>query len=175
MKVELLRETFQRAREENGGVTKLGLRFYERLFTKYPQVRPLFNTPPGEQHKKLMASLGAIVAGAEYPATLIPFLHAMGIRHLKYKTENAHYPAVGENLVAVLAEHLSVEGEWTAEMEETWKSALEFVSNTMIEAANDPEKYKPELESAGYLADGFSNRTQKPWEMAGAEAGATHY
>lgn len=165
MNTQLLRETFERARQENGGVTQLGMRFYERLFSKYPQVRPLFHSPPEEQHKKLMASIGAIVSGAENPDVLVPYLHAMGIRHLKYKTENAHYAAVGENLLAVLAEHLSVEGKWTAEMQVAWETALKFVSEVMTEAADNPEKYSLELGRAGYLADGFSNRTQKPWEL----------
>ena len=44
----LLTETFKRAQHENGGAQALGLRFYERLFEKYPSVRPLFNTPPAE-------------------------------------------------------------------------------------------------------------------------------
>jgi len=162
MEIPLLRETFDRARKENGGLTKLGMRFYERLFSKYPQVRPLFHTPPEEQHKKLMTSVGAIVSSVENPTTLVPYLHAMGIRHLKYKTESAHYAAVGENLVAVLGEHLSAEGEWSPAMKTTWEEALAFVSNVMIEAANEPEKYKDELVAAGYQPNGFNKQTKEP-------------
>lgn len=55
----LIAQSFQRAKDENGGLSSLGLRFYERLFEKYPGVRHLFHTPPEEQHKKLMASVGA--------------------------------------------------------------------------------------------------------------------
>lgn len=165
MDTSLLRETLERARKENGGLTKLGMSFYARLFSKYPQVRPLFTTPPEEQHKKLMASVGAIVSAVENPEKLVPYLHAMGIRHLKYKTEASHYPAVGENLLAVLAEHLSVEGEWSPEMQDCWQSALTFVSNTMIEAANDPDRFKNELNEAGYLADGFKAKDNEPWKL----------
>lgn len=165
MNTQLLRQTFQRARQENGGLTRLGMRFYERLFEKYPAVRPLFHTPPEQQHKKLMASVGAVVAAVENPELLLPYLHAMGIRHLKYRTENAHYPAVGENLIAVLSEHLAVEGEWTEEMHETWQNALDFVSKVMIEAADAPEKYEEELRSAGFLPDGFSARNPEPWTL----------
>src|SRR6185295_2492783 len=105
----------ERAKKENGGATALGMSFYARLFERYPQVRPLFKTPPEEQHKKLIASLASIVGAVEKPDVLLPFLHAMGIRHLKYKTENSHYTAVSENLIAVLSEHLSKEGEFTEE------------------------------------------------------------
>lgn len=169
LNVDLLRRTFARAKTENGGLRRLGMRFYQRLFEKYPQVRPLFNTPPEEQHVKLMASVGAIVAAVAEPERLLPYLHAMGIRHLEYGTENGHYAAVGENLVAVLGEHLSVEGEWTPEMRETWELALQTVSDIMIDAANRPEEYAPELLAAGYGPDGFRADTDAPWEPPASE------
>lgn len=166
MDTKLLRKTFNRAQKENGGLGHLGLSFYARLFEKYPSVRPLFTTPPEQQHKKLMASIGSIVAAVENPQILVPFLHAMGIRHLKYKTENAHYTAVGENLIAVLGNHLSKEGEWTDEMKKTWQEALQFVSQVMTEAADNPTKYADELSKAGFEADGFSKRNAEPWKLA---------
>lgn len=161
--VILLQETFKRAAEENGGAKALGLRFYERLFEKYPQVRPLFNTPPEEQHKKLIASVGAIVAGVTRLETLLPYLHAMGIRHLKYQTEEGHYGAVAENLVAVLEEHLSVEGEFTEAMRATWIAAIDTINKVMIEAANNPEDYVDEMSANGYQADGFRANDPEPW------------
>jgi methyl-accepting chemotaxis protein len=165
LNVALIAETFERAKKENGGATALGMRFYERLFEKYPAVRPLFKTPPEEQHKKLMASVGAIVATVTQPEKMLPYLHAMGVRHIAYGTENAHYPAVQENLVAVLAEHLSKEGEWTAEMEENWNAALKVISDVMIAAADSPESYKEELMKAGFLPNGFKTDNPKPWEL----------
>ncbi|MFA6208344.1 MAG: globin domain-containing protein [Candidatus Obscuribacterales bacterium] len=163
LNVGLLRETFARVKTENGGATALGMSFYKRLFEKYPAVIPLFHTPPEEQHKKLIASLGAIVGGVEQPERLLPYLHAMGIRHLKYKTETAHYGAVAENLLAVLAEHLGKEGEWTSEMQETWSAAIAVVAKTMIEAADNPLAYKDELTQMGYEPDGFRKNDSQPW------------
>lgn len=168
LNVSLLRETLTRAMKENGGKTSLGMAFYGRLFEKYPQVKHLFTTPPEEQHKKLMASLGAIVASVENTDELLPYLHAMGIRHLKYGTENGHYDAVAENLMAVLSAHLSVEGEWTDEMADTWTAALGVVNSVMIEAADNPEKFEAEISAKGYLKDGFRSDTETPWEMASA-------
>ncbi len=161
--VKLLRETFERAKRENGGATALGMGFYARLFDKYPSVKPLFTTPPEEQHKKLIASLAAIVASVEKPDVLLPYLHAMGIRHLKYKTENSHYAAVAENLVAVLSEHLSKEGEWTEEMKSTWEAALDTVSKIMIEAADNPSQFEKELATASFEPNGFKKNDPRPW------------
>lgn len=167
LNAKLLRETFERAKIENGGATALGMRFYARLFEKYPAVRPLFSTPPEEQHKKLLASVASIVGAVEKPDILVPFLHAMGIRHLKYKTESAHYAAVSENLVSVLAEHLSKEGEWTEEMKSTWEDALKTVSKIMIEAAENPNKFQEELTKAGFEPNGFKKNDPRPWVAEG--------
>jgi len=166
--IALLRETFERAKKENGGATALGLSFYKRLFEKYPAVKPLFKTPPEEQHKKLIASLASIVGAVEKPDQLMPYLHAMGIRHLTYKTENAHYGAVSENLLAVLSHHLSQEGEWTPAMQSTWEAALNVVSNVMLEAANHPEKFAEELAVTGYEPNGFRKNDPRPWLLAGS-------
>lgn len=168
LNVALIAQTFARAKQENGGATALGMRFYERLFEKYPAVRPLFKTPPEEQHKKLMASVAAIVATVTQPEKMLPYLHAMGIRHNAYGTVDAHYPAVQENLVAVLAEHLSKEGEWTSEMEENWNAALKIISDIMIEAATEPDKYSQELLKAGFRPNGFKTDDPHPWEVVNA-------
>lgn len=168
LNVALIAESFERAKQENGGLRALGLRFYERLFEKYPGVKHLFQTPPEEQHKKLMASVGAIVASVTNPDVMLPYLRAMGIRHLAYKTEDAHYGAVAENLVAVLAEHLSTEGEWTEEMAKNWSEALQIISDVMIDAAAHPQKYQQELAQAGYQPDGFKANNATPWELAPA-------
>lgn len=165
LNIDILEESLERAKVENGGLTNLGMSFYNRLFEKYPQVKPLFNTPPEEQHKKLMASVGNIVASIRQPEKMVPYLHAMGIRHLAYKTETTHYPAVGENLLAVLEAHLSKEGEFTPEMKTTWKTAINTVASVMIEAAENPDKYTAELEAAGFKADGFKDNNSQPWLM----------
>ena len=165
MDVILLKETFQRAKTENGGLSSLGLHYYQRLFEKYPSVQPLFKSPPEEQHRKLMASLAAIVSGATEPATLVPYLAAMGIRHTSYGTENAHYSAVGENLVAVLGKHLSEEGQWSLEMEATWNEAIELVASIMIKAAENPDEYKNEMQKMGYSSNGSRQDNRAIWEM----------
>lgn len=163
LNTDLLKSTWQRALDENGGARSLGLAFYKRLFEKYPDVKPLFSTPPEEQHKKLMASVGSIIAAVNNPDKLVPFLQAMAIRHLKYKTQNDHYAAVSENLICVLGEHLSVEGEWTDEMRLAWEAALNTVSEVMIAAASDPDQCAESLEKSGYMPDGFRKGDPKPW------------
>jgi hemoglobin-like flavoprotein len=165
LNVAVIAESFDRAKRENGGLRALGLRFYERLFEKYPGVKHLFNSPPEEQHKKLMASLGAIVVSVRQPEVMLPYLHAMGIRHNAYRTEDAHYGAVAENLLAVFNEHLSKEGQWTEEMHTNWAAAIQAIAEIMIDATHHPEKYREELATAGFQPDGFRANNPKPWEL----------
>ncbi len=155
LNVALLTESFERAKRESGGTTSLGMSFYKRLFEKYPSVKPLFTKPPEVQHKMLMSALATIVAQADQSDQLVPYLHALGIRHLLYKTENAHYSAVAENLLAVLREHLSKEGEWTDAMQETWTAAIALIVKVMMEASNNPEAYAEELANHGYGPNGL--------------------
>jgi hemoglobin-like flavoprotein len=102
---------------------------------------------------------------------MLPFLRAMGIRHLKYQTQSAHYAAVGENLVAVLGEHLSKEGEWTPEMKQCWDAALSTAASVMIEAAENPEKFKDELIANGYQPDGSKFNDSEPWNLLAGTPG----
>lgn len=109
-----------------------------------------------------------IVGGVTKLDTLVPYLHAMGIRHLKYKTENGHYAAVGENLLAVLEEHLSAEGEFTPEMKAAWAEAVETVAAVMVDAADNPQQFAYELHQHGYQPDGFKATNTTPWVMEAA-------
>ena len=78
--------------------------FYDTLFQRYPQVRPLFaKTNMAEQQKKLGQALALVVANLERPDVLTTALHEMGARHVGYGTEPPHYDAVGECLLHALA------------------------------------------------------------------------
>ncbi len=140
LNVPLLQMTFQRAKHENGGLKTLGSRFYERLFEKYPNLRALFHTPLEEQQQKLMASLEAMISMITHPDKMQSYLQEMSARHIAYQVENRHYGAICENLLAVLGEHLSKEGDWTSEMRFTWNDALASVSKTMVKAAERPNE-----------------------------------
>ncbi|HEY9744973.1 MAG TPA: globin domain-containing protein [Oculatellaceae cyanobacterium] len=135
-------------------------RFLSSVFYKKPLL------PHATLQGAQVTSIGAIVASVTEPQKMLPYLHAMGIRHLKYKTEPAHYPAVQENLLAVLAEHLSVEGGWTDEMHKNWEEALQIVSDVMIQAAEHPDKFEVELAQAGYYPNGERIGSSVHWELA---------
>jgi methyl-accepting chemotaxis protein len=114
---------------------RLVQRFYERLFEKHPQVRPLFEgVDAAEQRKKLLASLVLVATNLRRPERLLPALDQLGARHVTYGTEDRYYPAVGGTLLETLAE---VAGDvWGPEVEDAWATAYAAISRRMILAAN---------------------------------------
>ncbi|MDH5408529.1 MAG: Hpt domain-containing protein, partial [Gammaproteobacteria bacterium] len=84
---------------------KLVARFYEELFSRYPQVVPLFkNTTPEKQQTKLLTALKLVVNNLRNPDTLVKALTEMGLRHQEYGAEAGHYDAVASTLIDVMQE-----------------------------------------------------------------------
>jgi len=88
LKVELLEKSFQSVSPKG---EKLAAWFYERLFQKYPAVRPLFaKTNIKQQQKKLLGSLVLVVSNLRKPEKLKSGLLELGAKHLGYGTKLAH-------------------------------------------------------------------------------------
>ncbi len=135
-------------------------RFYERLFEKYPQVKPMFSgTTPKKQQKMLLGALVLVVENLSRPETLVKALRAMGERHLDYGAEAGHYDAVKENMLVVLAEFA---GEaWTAKVKKAWSDALDTIQTVMLEGASMAQKSKK--------VQGKAKKTQKGRKQKGEE------
>ena len=133
--IELLEESFAALAPQGEA---LAARFYERLFDKYPEVKPLFEGIPIDgQQKKLLASLVLLVQNLHKPEILKDYLYSLGARHVQYGVIEAHYPLVAENLLAVMAEFA---GElWTDEVKQAWQNTLNTVATIMIEANESTE------------------------------------
>ncbi|HNO78517.1 MAG TPA: globin domain-containing protein [Phycisphaerae bacterium] len=108
-------------------------RFYALLFSRYPQVRPMFPEQMGDQKKKLIASLVLVVQNIRTPDKLLDPLTEMGKRHADYGAIPQHYPLVRDTMLEVLGE---IAGDaWTDELYDDWSAALDLVSSVMIEGA----------------------------------------
>jgi hemoglobin-like flavoprotein len=108
-------------------------RFYALLFSRYPQVRPMFPNQMGDQKKKLIASLVLVVQNIRTPNKLLDPLTEMGKRHVEYGAVPEHYPLVRDTMLEVLGE---IAGKaWTDQLNEDWTVALDLVSSIMIEGA----------------------------------------
>ncbi|MFE9093291.1 globin domain-containing protein [Streptomyces sp. NPDC007264] len=115
--------------------------FYSYLFLIAPEVRPMFPIAMGAQRDRLVAALGRIVAEADNPDQLVPFLQQLGRDHRKFQVVAQHYEAVGQALLATLAYFL---GEaWTPELQHGWTEAYTLVARTMVEAAEADGRMNP--------------------------------
>jgi hemoglobin-like flavoprotein len=113
---------------------KLTPRFYEILFSRYPQVRPLFARNPNDaQAQMLQEALVAVMDHIEDASWLEQTLMAMGKKHVDYGVTDEMYDWVGASLLATLAE---AAGEaWTPELEAAWATAFGAISGLMQKGA----------------------------------------
>lgn len=115
--------------------------FYSYLFLRYPETREMF--PPGmaRQRDRLVGALVRIVTQVDQLDELVPYLQDLGRDHRKFGALSAHYPAVGEALLAALA-HFSGPS-WTPELAAQWSAAYGLVAATMSGAAEQVAADEP--------------------------------
>ena len=123
------------------GPDAVALYFYSYLFMRNPQTRDLF--PPGmtKQRDRLFGALVRIVTNVDRVDELLPYLHTLGRDHRKFGTLTAHYPAVGEALLATLR-HFSEEA-WTDTLAADWATAYGLVAGAMSGAAENLAHTEP--------------------------------
>ena len=112
--------------------------FYARLFERAPAVKPLFaNTDLKRQKAMLLSTLVLLRKSLRDLDAVLPKLRALGARHVAYGAEPAHYPVVGDVLIASMA---AVAGDaWRPEHEKAWSEAFGVVAAAMMDGAADAE------------------------------------
>lgn len=108
--------------------------FYADLFETAPGVRPYFaESDMDEQGKKLMATLGTVVAGLRDLNGIVPVAEALAVRHVDYGVKAEDYDAVGASLIRTLEKGL---GEaFTDDVKGAWVAAYTTLSGVMVAAA----------------------------------------
>jgi methyl-accepting chemotaxis protein len=108
--------------------------FYVRLFATAPAVRPLFaGTNLGRQKTMLLGTLVLLRKSLRDLDAILPKLRELGARHVAYGAEPAHYPVVGQVLIASMAE-VAAEA-WRPEYERAWAAAFDVVAGAMLDGA----------------------------------------
>ena len=144
LKIELLEKSFQVIAPQG---EQFAARFYERLFHKYPAVRPLFATTNiKQQQKKLLGSLVLVIANLRNPEKLKPALWELGAKHVRYGAKPAHYVAVGENLIAVVEEFAG--SVWSTDVRQAWVEAYDLIKHIMLEGYEGVTHHKNSREQA---------------------------
>ena len=127
LNVPLLRSSFDLVVERQPQLTR---RFYEILFQRYPETRPLFHrNKPELQEKMLTDTLVAVMDRLDDAPWLTATLKDMGAKHLEYGVTDEMYGWVGASLLATLAE---VAGkDWTPELAAAWTDAYAAIAGLM--------------------------------------------
>jgi hemoglobin-like flavoprotein len=113
--------------------------FYQILFDKYPNVKPLFSgTDMKKQKDKLMESLDLVLVNVHNIKAFKSILTDLGKRHVKYGAVLTDYPLVGDALLQALEKHL---GEaWNLNVKHAWTLAYQSIADTMAEGAKSVSK-----------------------------------
>jgi hemoglobin-like flavoprotein len=127
LNVPLLRSSFDLVVEREPQLTT---RFYEILFARYPQVRPLFGRSSGPaQAEMLQQALVAVMEHLDDAAWLGATLGALGSKHVDYGVTPEMYGWVGDSLLAALAD--AAGDAWSPELAAAWTDAYGAVAGLM--------------------------------------------
>jgi hemoglobin-like flavoprotein len=108
-------------------------RFYERLFTLDPSLRPLFShTDSAAQPRKFVQTLAVVVAGLDDLAPLRPAIEALGQRHAAYGVTDSHYDTVRQALLWTL--ECALGPDFDAPTREAWDTAYRLLATVMQRA-----------------------------------------
>lgn len=112
--------------------------FYTRLFDAAPAVKPLFAaTDLRRQKAMLLAALVLLRKSLRDLDAIVPTLRELGARHVRYGAEPAHYPVVGQVLIASMAEVAGA--AWRPGYERAWAAAFDVVAGAMLDGASSEE------------------------------------
>lgn len=130
--IALIQQTFALAAPQ---ASVIAARFYERLFTLDPTLRPLFSGDMAEQGDKLMTMLALVVHHLPQPERILDAVRRLGERHAHYGVQPHHYTTVGAALLETLADHFGP--AFTAEVRAAWAAAYGLLAGVM-QAASVP-------------------------------------
>lgn len=131
IKPELLHQSIEIAAQKEPIITR---RFYEILFERYPQVKPLFGRNAADQQAQMLQE--TILAALEHLDDAEWLEHnvgALGARHVDYGVTEEMYAWVGECLVASLAELCG--DAWTEEHAASWVGVYGVLTDLALKGA----------------------------------------
>jgi len=115
--------------------------FYARLFTANPDFRALFPSSMTAQRERMFAALAKIVYGLDNRRESGEILDQLGRTHRRFGVTQAHYKPFFTALRDT-AKHF-IGPAWTTETASAWQVALDYISATMLAAADEDAKTTP--------------------------------
>ncbi len=107
--------------------------FYERMFSRNPEVLPFFNPvnqTGGTQQRALAGAICAYAANIDNLEALASAVELIANKHASLQIKPEHYPIVGENLLASIREVLGSGA--TDDIVKAWGEAYGFLADILI-------------------------------------------
>ena len=105
-------------------------RMYELLFSNYPEVKPLFEGAPENQHSKLANTIAVYAANIDHVEMLEKAVEIMAQKHVETQVKPEHYPMVGASLLQALKDVLGDNA--SDEIIQAWEEAYFFLANILM-------------------------------------------
>ena len=129
--ITTLRTSFELVLDREPNLTH---RFYDVLFLRHPEARPLFGGGARDRQEKMLTeALVAVMDHLDDAPWLTQHLHALGAKHRDYGVTVAMYEWVGSALLETLA---AVAGDdWTPRHAAAWSEAYGVIARLMQDGA----------------------------------------
>lgn len=108
-------------------------RFYQLLFERYPEVRPLFAADIDPQARRLRTALRSVLEHVGEPEWLVTTLGALGAQHAQWGVTPQMYDAFGECMVEAMREIGGA--DWTEGLAAAWTETFAEVRDLMLAGA----------------------------------------
>lgn len=109
-------------------------RFYDTLFRRNPEMRAMFRDDIAGQGMRFMSTLAVITDALTTPSVLKEEVSRLAEGHKALGVEAKHYAPLGDALLDTFREVLG--SEFTAEVEEAWRTAYAMIAAQMISRAS---------------------------------------
>ncbi len=134
-----IRSSWEYVADENGENMMV---FYDKLFKEAPQARKLFPDDMSKQSEKLAYTVGFVVSNIDRIEEIKGSIEDLGRFHNKLKIDPGYYPVVRDCLIDTIKDKMGE--DYKEDIGKSWKVALDFVSDVMI---NAPEKRENRLKT----------------------------
>lgn len=130
--IDLIRASFEDIADAPDDAASV---FYSDLFRRAPEVRSLFVEDMDRQGRKLVNTLGAVVAQLDMLDLLVPMLRDLALRHVAYGVQPDDYAKVGEALGTMIT--TCCKSMPDPDCTEAWSIAYDHLAHTMIALADE--------------------------------------
>lgn len=132
--MEIIKSTVPALRAHGVEITTT---FYKNMFSRNPEVAPLFNMDrqkSGEQPKALAMTILAAAQNVDNLGAIMPVVEKIAVKHCDCGVKEEHYPIVGENLLLSIKEVLGDAA--TDEIINAWGATYGVIAQVFIDVEN---------------------------------------